>query len=466
MFASLRARLLLWYTAILAAVIVVFGVAVCLIAWRERVSEIDATLYGLAESLPLQPTAAGTFDVTLPNAPEPADEGEVGPQPYYALWNAQGDPLDQPDPERAVPRPAGPGARTRDGNREVAVRAASDALVLVGRSLEDVRADIWALAATIVTVGAGALALSLAGGWWLVGRALLPINRISRTARAMVEGDFNARIPIDRVETELGQVARALNDAFDRLSASLERQRRFTADASHELRTPLATVSTEVQWSLGRDRKVEEYRRSLEACGRAAERMTSVVERLLALARAEAGAAADRRELLRLDRLAEDVAAEIASMAAARDVQLEVHVQPAVVRGDPDRLREAISNVLTNAVRYNVRQGQVRLALTRAGGHATITVADTGIGIGSADLARIFEPFFRADPARSRDVGGAGLGLAVTRAILERHGGRITCDSTPGRGTTVTILIPVVETAAPAEQPPADDTVPQTSTRL
>jgi heavy metal sensor kinase len=365
-----------------------------------------------------------------------------------------------------VPRPAGPGARTRDGNREVAVRAASDALVLVGRSLEDVRADIWALAATIVTVGAGALALSLAGGWWLVGRALLPINRISRTARAMVEGDFNARIPIDRVETELGQVARALNDAFDRLSASLERQRRFTADASHELRTPLATVSTEVQWSLGRDRKVEEYRRSLEACGRAAERMTSVVERLLALARAEAGAAADRRELLRLDRLAEDVAAEIASMAAARDVQLEVHVQPAVVRGDPDRLREAISNVLTNAVRYNVRQGQVRLALTRAGGHATITVADTGIGIGSADLARIFEPFFRADPARSRDVGGAGLGLAVTRAILERHGGRITCDSTPGRGTTVTILIPVVETAAPAEQPPADDTVPQTSTRL
>jgi signal transduction histidine kinase len=170
--------------------------------------------------------------------------------------------------------------------------------------------------------------------------------------------------------------------------------------------------------------------------------------------------------LLRLDRLAEDVAAEIASMAAARDVQLEVHVQPAVVRGDPDRLREAISNVLTNAVRYNVRQGQVRLALTRAGGHATITVADTGIGIGSADLARIFEPFFRADPARSRDVGGAGLGLAVTRAILERHGGRITCDSTPGRGTTVTILIPVVETAAPAEQPPADDTVPQTSTRL
>jgi signal transduction histidine kinase len=455
MFQSLRARLLLWYTAILAAVIVVFGVTVCLVAWRNRVTEVDARLTARADVLAqsIQRTAGDTFDVALPQAPDPLESGLTDPQFYHALWNDEGKPLDQPDPDRVVPLPAGPGARTRDGNREVTIRAESDALVLVGQSLEDVRAELWALGVTIAVVGAGALALSLGGGWWLVGRALTPVDRISRTARAMVDGDFAARIPIDRVETELGQVARALNDAFDQLNASIERQRRFTADASHELRTPLATISTEVQWALGRDRRTEEYQRSLQACGRAATRMQSVVERLLALARAEAGAAADRAEILRLDGLVQDTARDVASLARARNVTVEMQLAPAVVRGDRDRLHEAIANLLTNAVQYNVEGGRVRLDLTTTDGAASLAVADTGIGIGDADLPKVFEAFFRADPARSRDVGGAGLGLAVTRAVVERHGGRIACRSEVGRGTTMTIRLPLAATGTPGTTP-------------
>ena len=447
MFQSLRARLLLWYTALLAVVIVVFGAVVCLVAWRARVADVDAELYAHAEVVAqsLQPTPGGTFDFSPPPLPDDDQADGAAIQPYRALWNAQGEPLDRPDPDHAVPRPPGPGAWTRDGQREVAVRAASNALVLVGRSLEDVRAEVWALAATIAVVGAGALALALAGGWLLVGRALQPVDRISRTARAMVEGDFAARIPIDRVETELGQVAHALNDAFDQLGASLERQRRFTADASHELRTPLATVSTEVQWALGRDRTGDEYRRSLEACGRAAARMKAVVERLLALARADAGADDGRVEALRVDVLIRETVADVAALARARHVRLEHRLQPAVVHGDRDRLREALSNVLTNAVQYNRPDGTVTVALAATDGAATMTVTDTGIGIGSADLPRVFEPFFRADPARSRDVGGAGLGLAVTKAIIDRHGGRIACDSGPHEGTTVTITLPLAD---------------------
>lgn len=451
MFQSLRARLLLWYTAILAAVIIAFGATVCLAVYRARLTDLDASLLARAEVIAqsIQRTASGSYDVALPPAPERPDDASPEPDIYHALWSEEGQPLDQPDPEHPVPMPATTGARSRDGHREVIIRAESDALVLVGQSLADVHAELWALSGTISVVGFGALALSLAGGWWLVGRALTPVDRISRTARAMVGGDFAARIPIDSVETELGQVAHALNAAFDQLNSSIERQRRFTADASHELRTPLATISTEVQWALGRERRIEEYQRSLQACGRAATRMQSVVERLLALARAAAGAADDRSEVFRLDGLARDTVADLTSMARSRNVSIETRLAPAVVKGDRDRIREALANLLTNAVQYNKDGGAVTISLTAAGDRTTLEIADTGIGIGEKDMAKVFEPFFRADPARSRDVGGAGLGLSVTRTIVERHGGSIACRSEPGNGTTMTVVLPIATGAPP-----------------
>jgi signal transduction histidine kinase len=444
MFDSLRARLLLWYTAILAIVIAVFGVTVCLLVWRTRLTDVDAALRARAEILAqsMQPAGAGMFDVTLPPAP-PAPADNAVALPYHALWNAAGEPIDRSDPDFDVPKPEAPGARTRAGRREVAIRAASDAMVLAGLSLDAVRAEVWSLAATISIVGAGALALSLGGGWWLVGRALEPVDRISRTARAMVDGDFAARIPIDRVETELGQLARALNAAFDQLHASLERQRRFTADASHELRTPIATISAEAQWALARERTADEYRHSIAACGRAVDRMQAVVERLLTLARAGARDEADRADPVRLDEVAADVARDVEALARSRGVRVHVAVAPATVRGDRERLTEAVTNIVTNAVQYNVPDGDVRIAVEPRGADVSLSVADTGIGISAADLPRVFEPFFRADPARTRDRGGAGLGLAVARAVVERHAGRIDCLSAAGQGTTITLTLPL-----------------------
>jgi heavy metal sensor kinase len=313
--------------------------------------------------------------------------------------------------------------------------------ILVGRDLADVRAEVWSLAGMIGSVGIAALTLSIAGGWWLVGRALSPVDRISRTAREMVGGNFAARIPIDRVETELGHLARALNEAFDRLHASLERQRRFTADASHELRTPLATLSTEIEWALGRERRPEDYRAVLASCARQASRMKAVVERLLALARAEAGAAQDRVVDLQLDEVVDRVVDDLAPLAESRHVTVRVDAAPTVVRGDPDRLVEAVTNVVANAIQYNVDRGRVDVVLTHRSGAAELSVSDTGIGISGDDLPRVFDPFFRADPARSRDAGGAGLGLAVTRSIIERHGGSVACRSQPAVGTTVVMSL-------------------------
>jgi signal transduction histidine kinase len=261
----------------------------------------------------------------------------------------------------------------------------------------------------------------------------------------MVDGDFAARIPIDQVESELGQLARALNDAFDRLHASFERQRRFTADASHELRTPLATISAEVQWALGRERDGAAYRGALETCARAAARMLTIVERLLTLARAEAEQGSSSVRIaadVHVESVVRAAIAELEPLARARHVTIRLESVPTIVRGDEHAWFDAITNVIANAIQYNVDGGSVLVRVRRPDGHVEVVVTDTGPGIASEDLPRVFEPFFRADRARSRDRGGAGLGLAVTRATVRAHGGDVTCESAPGTGTTITIRVP------------------------
>ena len=439
MTASLSGRLLLWYSAMLAAVMAVFGGMVCYLAWRDRLNDVDALLRTRAVTLAaaLRPAPAGAFDLTLtPDRPEDLESGT-----YHVIWTDAGALVDRSDPALDVPMPPGPGVRTRAGRRELTTVARPGALVLAGVPLDDVRAEIVRLAGIMSAVGIAALALSLAGGRWLIARALRPVHRINQTARAMMDGDFAARIPVERVETELEQLGRALNGAFERLHDSLERQRRFTADASHELRTPLATISTETQWALGRERPADAYRGSLEVCARAARRMQGIVERLLALARAEADGSHQRVLPTRIDELVEAVTRELTPLAAARRLDVSVSAPPIVCMGDPERLHDAVTNVVMNAIQYNVEGGRVRVEVREAGGQAEIVVADSGVGIAPEHLPHVFEPFFRADPARSRDAGGSGLGLAVARAAIRQHGGDIDCRSEPGRGTTCVIRL-------------------------
>lgn len=438
---SLRARLLIWHTSILAIVILTFGGALCYLTWRARLMDVDRALEARAAVLAraLRPATEGTFDLTLP-----VEAG--GSVPYHALWTQTGRPIDRTDPDQSLDPPESTGTRTRAGQRERITRTPTGEWILVGQRLDDVRAEIWGLAMTLVAVGGSVLALSIGAGWLLARRTLAPIERVSRTARRMIDGDLAARVPVDRVETELGQMARALNDAFDRLQASIDRQRRFTADASHELRTPLATLSTELQWAQAHERSTAEYRESLEVCARASTRMQGIVERLLALVRAEA-AATDRAVPVALHELVDRVVRDLQPLAASRHVTVTSETEPLTTTGDPDRLLDAITNVVVNAIRYNVEGGRVSIVLRRVDGEAELTVTDTGVGIPAADLPRVFDPFYRADPARSRDAGGAGLGLAVTRAIVERHGGQVACRSELDRGTTLSIRLPVPEAA-------------------
>ena len=315
-------------------------------------------------------------------------------------------------------------------------------MVLVGRDLADTRRDVLAFAGTAAAGGLMALVVSLLGGWFLAGRALAPVARISHAAAAMTAGDLTARIAIERTENELEQVALALNQAFDRLHQAVENERRFTADASHELRTPLATISAEIEWALARPRTDDEYRRCLDTAQRAADRMRRVVERLLTLAHADAGAAALQRAPVGLAPVVNDAVGIVKPLAEQKRVTIETRLDAAMVVGDRDRLTDLATNLVSNAIRYNRDGGRVSVEVWPDGDDACLRVTDTGTGISADDLPRVFERFFRADKARTADSGGAGLGLAIAKWIVEAHGGRIACTSTAGHGTEVLVRLP------------------------
>lgn len=429
---SLRARLLFWHTVTVAAVVTVFGAAIGYDSWRARVAAIDRTLHARADLLlrGVAEVPGGRPDVVLG-----PDLRHDAPAFYHVLWAPDGAIVDQSDATLAVTHLRQDGAGTREGRREFVQTSAAGVQVLVGTSLAEVRNDIWSLVLKLGAIGAGILVLSAAVGWWLVGRALEPLDRINRTARRMTEGDLTARIHVDSVESDVGQFAHAVNNAFDRLQAAIDRQRRFTADASHELRTPLTSLSTEMQWALARPRSPEELRASVEVAARAATRMQAVIEQLLALARGEAQPL--RTSVVSFDALVREAAEDVRILADAAGVTVCLDLEPCEMAADAVQLREAVANVLSNAVRYNVERGRVDVTLRSSGDRRELIITDTGIGIPAADMPSIFEPFFRGDPARSRDTGGAGLGLAVTRAIIERHGGSIVCESDAGKGTTV-----------------------------
>ena len=442
---SLRVRLVLWYALVLALVVMLYGGAVVYQSWRSTMAAVDAELDVYAREITnaLKPVEGGRFDLELPQDAAAYFFRREGGRAYYVIRGPGGELVDRSDPDFG-------GSRTAAQNRrEKTFQAPGGATVVVGRDVTDLRRAEWGLFANVALAGLATLAVAVFGGWFVAGRALAPIERISRTARAMSDGDLNARIAVERTESELEQVASTLNTAFDRLRLAVEQERRFIADASHELRTPLSVLRAETEWALDRDRSAHEYKDALTVGRRAAHRMQDIVERLLALVRADVASDVQDFAPVAVRALIDDVAAWLAPMAQERSVHLSVNGPALTVQGDAEQLREALNNVVANAILYNTRGGSVTISTRESGGTATIEVADTGIGIPADAVPRVFDRFFRVDKARSREIGGSGLGLSIARTIFIAHGGSISCTSEPGVGSMFVISLPAL-TADPS----------------
>jgi len=293
----------------------------------------------------------------------------------------------------------------------------------------------------MAAVGGWILLVGLAGGWWFVSRALRPIKNISSAAVKISGGDLSQRINVAEAESELGQLAAVLNSTFARLESAFAQQKQFASDAAHELRTPVSVMLTQAQTALNRERTAPEYRETVEACQRAAQRMRRLIESLLALARLDAGQEVLKRLQFDFSKTISDCVEMVKPMAGERGVEIFTELSPLEITGDSERLAQVVTNLLTNAIQYNLPDGEVRVKLESQNGLAVLTVSDTGAGISSEDLPRVFERFYRAD--KSRSTGGNGLGLAIARAIVEAHGGTIEAASEENAGTTFTVRLPI-----------------------
>ena len=378
---------------------------------------------------------------------------------YYAAWSAQNErtaistnaPGDIPIPSLGG-RKGNSFLRTRDAYRELSHIGPSGTRVIIGTSIQPTLADLHKLAAALALIGFGIVVTGFAVGWWLATRALRPIAEISRTAQEIAAGDLTKRINASETESELGKLAAVLNSTFARLETAFAQQRQFTSDAAHELRTPVSVILTQVQSTLNKERSGPEYRETLEACQRAAQRMRRLTESLLEIARFDADQETLKRQPFDLAQVARDSAELIRPLAEQRGLKLICEAAPLSCTGDPERIAQVITNLLTNAIEYNRPGGEVRVTTQPEDGCATLTVADTGAGIAREDLPRLFERFYRADKSRTHTGGSAGLGLAICQAIVEAHHGRIEVKSEPGWGSAFTMRLPLPAAAPPARR--------------
>ena len=293
-----------------------------------------------------------------------------------------------------------------------------------------------------------ALLIASLGGYFLTRHTLGPIRKIVVAAEALNPGDLSQRLPVVGAD-EFAHLATTMNgmlgrieEAFTRLMESIERERRFTADASHELRTPLTAIKANTSLALKGERTPEQYREALLAVNQASDSMTRLVQDLLLLARSDSGQLALTAQDVEPRALFEDAVALIRPGTDQAPVSIAVDEETGVIHGDRQHLQRLIANLLENALRYTPADGNIALAARRQDGAVVLSIADTGEGIAPEDLAHLGERFFRADPSRARQHGGTGLGLAICRSIVDAHHGTMTIDSTPGQGTRVTVTLP------------------------
>ena len=453
LFRSIKVRLTIWYVLVIVFLLVIFGLVAYFMLSSNLRQNLDQTLQARAAAL------GGSLEVEGDHV-----DFDWRPNEMVFIYNANGSAIRKTGPDVAsadiealvekalLGRSSFLTTSTTDGQEvrlyaDPVVTESGRIAVVVGRSTADMKGVLGTFVYVLASSAGVIVLLAGIGGLFLANRALKPVDRITRTARAMGEKNLSDRIEVVS-DDELGRLAATLNQMVERIEAAFDRQRRFTADASHELRTPLAVIQAESTLALSRERDEDEYRKSLTLISQEAAHMTAMVSKLLFLARSD-----DNREPLNLEEVnlketMTELSSDLEALAAEKGLQSRLgEMEDLTVKGDRTKLRQLFLNLLENAIRYSPVGGTITSSVVRSNNSAVVRVSDTGTGIPEEHLPRIFERFYRVDKARSRADGGAGLGLAIAKHIAEAHGGKIDVESQVGKGSTFSVSLPLPESS-------------------
>jgi heavy metal sensor kinase len=285
------------------------------------------------------------------------------------------------------------------------------------------------------------------GGHWMSRRALRPVDEITRAAKEISPTDLAARVVVPGTRDEIESLARTLNAMLQRIQSAFEQMKQFTADASHDLRTPIAFIQTRAEVALRKPRTDYEYREALNEIFDETRRLSGLIENLLLLARTDVATEGIKLEKINLCDVARDAGAQGKTLAESRHIEWSQNLPESSlwIRGDTDALRRLFLILIDNAIKYTPEHGSVGVGVGTLDGKAYLEVLDSGIGIAEKDLPHIFNRFYRADSARSRDSGGFGLGLSIGQWIAKAHQGTITVKTALGQGSSLQVWLPLID---------------------
>ena len=462
-FRTLRAKLVLWYSGILLVAYLIVGLTVYgYLSWEgqqyiERGLRTQTAWISDRISALVRPGAAAEPFEHLPeevradlqkHLDQQADHYSVlvrstEGREFYAAGNRAAVDVTQA-PEVGGRVVLATIDRGPDGLYHVASLTRETIEVHVGLTDEKVRQvlantrHIFLLMAPIMVL------LAAVGGRYLAHSALRPIDEIIAMAARRNAGNLDERMPERDVDDELGRMIRTFNETTERMTAVYRRIEQFASNVAHELRTPLTILRGEAELSLQKPRTPEESRRLSQTFLEESVRLSGIVDDLLTLAHADPSHVQVDRRPIHMEEFVEDLRDDAGILAQAKGLRVDLQENaPVVVLGDIARLRRLFRSLIANAVRYTDAGGFIGIRSHREGEAVRVSIEDSGIGIAEDSLPRIFDRFYRADPARSRDTGGTGLGLSLARWIAEAHGGSIAVESAVGRGSTFIVTLPL-----------------------
>jgi heavy metal sensor kinase len=525
---SLRARLTLWFTLVMAASLAVFGFLTYSSVSSELYTTLDVSLNKMVSSLDLIIRGQAEAKLNPPNV-QPRKRGDTADELAFLRKDSLGKdtaiksaikPLPSEDKEKGAgsqesgdavwmeiyehialtPRnhmiqilDSTGGLRYRSANLlpdtlvlpaalienardsvaqistimqslrgkepemiRVAVARSRSALIIAAYPVDEVTSLLEDFFSTLLILGPIILLFASVGGFFLAKASLHPLDEIIRTAQDITASNLSRRLPTPSSNDEIRRLSDTLNDMISRLESSFERIRQFTADASHELRTPLTILTGELELALRKGRKPEEYQQTLSSALQEVLRLSRVVESLLLLSRADMGRASLHLEPTNLTEMLADLADAASVLGVSKSIYINYRPSEDLhVMADNAKLYQMFLNLVDNAVKYTPEGGLISMTIHRDGADAEVRVRDTGIGISPENQKKIFDRFYRVDKARSRELGGVGLGLSIVRWTVEAHSGTIRVESEPGQGSTFIVRIPLL--AGPAEATPAED---------